>query len=143
MSLQVFTGKMGLRDPDYLDITLQGNMRLTEKDHACGGHRGLGLFFAPSPELLYPYLSKRRFNRLKPGDWPKYAEAYKSEMRQRYRECRLPFDRLLELPRVVLLCFCANAEECHRTLLARDILPKLGAAYEGEIQRAAQARRSA
>lgn len=42
---------------------------------------------------------------------------------------------LLARPRVVLACYCADPERCHRTILARDILPKLGATYRGELTR--------
>ncbi len=53
MTLQVHTARLGIRDPDYLDVSLQGNMRREE----AGGHRGIGLFFAP------PRISSTRFCR--------------------------------------------------------------------------------
>jgi len=132
VTVHVFTARLGIRDDDHLDVSLQGNVRRANKGEV-GGHRGIGLFFAPSPELLYPYLSKRKFNRLTDGDWERYVAAYTEEMRLSYRERRPAWDALLGLPRVVLLCFCTDPERCHRTVLGRDILPKLGVTYCGEI----------
>lgn len=129
MPLAVHTSRLGSRDPDYLDISLQGNLRRPE----AGGHQGIGLFFAPSPGLLYPYLSKRKFGRETDQDWLEYTRGYTAEMRASYRKCRLAWDALLARERVVLLCFCTEAVRCHRTVLARDILPALGAKYLGEL----------
>jgi hypothetical protein len=42
------------------------------------------------------------------------------------------WDALLAMPRVALVCSCADASLCHRVVLAR-ILEKLGARYDGEI----------
>jgi hypothetical protein len=128
--LQVHTARLGIRDPDYLDVSLQGNMRRCES----GGepHRGVGIFFAPSPDLLYPYLSKRRHGRLTDADWRRYVADYTAEMRESYRTRRLAWDAVLSWPRVVLLCFCTDATHCHRRLLA-SILEKLGAVDCGEI----------
>lgn len=132
MTLQVYTARLGLRDPDYLDVSLQGNMRCAEAGEA-GGHRHLGLSFCPSPYLLYPYLSKRKFGTLTDADWTEYAARYTGEMRHSYVVRRPAWDALLALPRVVLLCFCTDPERCHRRVLA-GILVKLGAVDCGEVQ---------
>lgn len=135
MTLQVFSARMGYKaDSDWLDITLQGNLRRLEKEpEPAGGHRGIGLWFAPSPDILYPYLSKRRFGRETDRDWLQYVADYTREMRQSYVKARPAWDLLLSWGRVVCLCMCTDATRCHRTILAQSILPKLGATYGGEI----------
>jgi hypothetical protein len=130
VTLHVWTARMGYRGDDWLDVSLQGNMRRAEKGET-GGHQGIGLVFAPSPEILYPVLSARRFRRLTPTVWSGYVEAYKAEMRASYRRGRPAWDALLARDTVTLLCFCNDPQECHRTVLA-GILGKLGAVVEGE-----------
>jgi len=135
MTLAVHTARMGYRGDDWLDVSLQGNERRHDKGEI-GGHRGVGLVFAPSPLILYPYLSKRRFGKLTDRDWPEYREKYTADMRESYRKFRRAWDTVLSWDRVVFLCFCPNANECHRTVLA-EIFVRCGATYAGEIARAA------
>ena len=130
MTLACWTARLGYRGDDWLDVSLQGNMRRADAGEV-GGHQGIGLLFAPSPDLLYPYLSKRRFGKLTPSDWPRYREAYRGEMRAKYREHRDLWQGLLARESVTLLCFCTDVAECHRTVLA-EILGKLGADGRGE-----------
>ena len=97
-----------------------------------GGERGHP--FAPSWELLEPFLASRKAgNPLTDDDWERYVKAYTAEMRASYRDNRAAWDALLLLPSVILTCYCNKHERCHRTILARDILPKLGAEYCGEV----------
>lgn len=134
MTLQVFTARMGYKsDSDWLDVTLQGNMRRGSDDHDPGGHRGIGLFFAPSPDILYPYLSKRKHGKETDQLWLRYVDDYTREMRKSYKQCRRAWDILLSWERVVLLCMCRESAKCHRTILGQWILPKLDAVYRGEI----------
>lgn len=130
MTLKVYTARMGLKDPDYLDVSLQGNLRRL--------HRGIGRAFAPSPHLLYPFLTKRKHGGLTEADWQRYVERYTAEMRASYRERRSAWDELLSWERVVLLCFCTDPNQCHRRVLA-SILVTLGATDCGEIQTEAPA----
>jgi hypothetical protein len=134
MPLVVHTARMGYKaDSDWLDVSLQGNMRRMEDGTEPTGHRDIGIYFAPSPDILYPYLSARKFGRETDQLWLKYAADYTREMRESYKRSRAAWTTLLSWPRVVLLCMCVDAARCHRTLLARDILPKLGATNAGEI----------
>lgn len=64
--------------------------------------------------------------------WTRYVAGYLDEMRASYRANRAAWDALLSRSEVTLCCYCVDPEHCHRTLLARDILPKLGATYGGE-----------
>lgn len=120
MTLHVHTARMGYRGPDWLDVTLGGNRRRPEP----GGHRGVGLAFAPSRELL----ESGRAGRVSSS---RYAELYTAEMRASYREHRSAWDTVLSWERVVLLCFCTDAARCHRSVLA-GIFGRLGAVVEGE-----------
>ncbi len=131
--LLVQTARLGFRGQGWLDVSLQGNMRRADKGED-GGQDHIGLSFCPSPELLYPLLSKRKFKGLTDADWAAYVTGYTAEMRHSYRARRVAWDALLRRPHVVLLCFCTEPHRCHRTVLARDILPKLGAAYAGEVR---------
>jgi len=95
----------------------------------------VGLVFAPSWEILRPEIAARRGR--DPNNverWDRYALAYTREMRENCRSNRAAWAALLEQPRVVLLCYCWGPARCHRTVLGRDILPKLGAVYEGELE---------
>jgi uncharacterized protein YeaO (DUF488 family) len=133
LSLIVHTARMGFKGSDWLDITRKGAKERTEP----GGHRGMGAAFAPSAKLLNEFLRKRqsRPDGETDREWLDYVERYTSEMRQSYVSCRESWNRLLSCAHVCLLCYCPsdNASRCHRTILARDILTKLGAQYMGEI----------
>lgn len=131
--VEVWTSRICSRDPDRFDVTRKS-----------GGSDGT--VFAPSWAILNPALEARR-----EGDalrkaldvtgatfverraWERYVPAYLAEMRESYRCNRAAWGALLARQRVVLVCYCTDSEHCHRTLLARDILPKLGATYCGEI----------
>lgn len=153
--VDVFTARMGSRDPDALDITRKS----ATWD---------GLAFAPSWEILRPTLDLRaklagltegaqnatreglhdtardlRRQAIETGisierAWDSYVGAYTSEMRRSYVERRAAWDGLLSRERVVLLCYCPDHTRCHRTVLGREILPKLGAVYGGELARVAK-----
>lgn len=137
---------MGLRDPDVLDIT-----RKSGRD---------GLFLAPSWAILGPALRAREevealkeeaarllmqnnesvarrrekdAERIEREAWATYEPAFFEEMRRSYVTNRAAWDALLARPRVVLLCYCADADRCHRRILRVDILPKLGAVDAGEL----------
>lgn len=139
--LEVWTARIGLAGDDVLDITRK----------SAGPE---GIVFAPSLALLGPILAARArqralFMRADKADraelaeeareiehkaWDRYVPAYLAEMRASYRTERAAWLRLLERPRVCLVCYCPKFERCHRTILARDILPKLGAIYAGELE---------
>lgn len=122
MTLRVYTAQMRVRDPDALDIT-----------RASSGQ--LGRPFAPSWEILLPEMRARRSGNRDPERWARYVAAYTAEMRESYRLQREAWDALLARERVVLLCYCHGVPQCHRYVLGHDILPRLGAVFEGEIDR--------
>ena len=120
MPLRVFTARFGLRDPDVVDVT-----------------RAVDSVFAPSWNLLGPIVHARRETGRPEtaAQWARYEAGYLDEMRASHHVHESEWVRLL---RAVLTCFCADPARCHRTLLARDILPKLGAEYGGELTAALQ-----
>ncbi len=125
--VEIYTARMGYRGDDWLDVTRQGNIRRGMP----GGHRGIGMSFAPSAPLLFGYLAARRDGADTEDTWRTYVDAYTAEMRTSYREQRVAWETLLGWPSATLLCFCTDATRCHRTVLA-GILGKLGAEVKGE-----------
>jgi len=135
MAVEVWTSRISSKDPDRLDITRES--------------AGLdGIAFAPSWDILRPAHDARRENELHldagdqlgaslvEGDaWQVYVPAFMAEMRASYRANRAAWDAMLARQRVVLVCDCTDPDRCHRTLLARDILTKLGATYRGELSK--------
>ena len=118
--LVVHTARISSSDPDRLDVTRKSGSEL-------------GKTFAPSWALLRPFLTRRAEGLLTPGDWEDYVVRYTDEMRASYRQHGAAWASLLGRERVVLVCFCVDPLQCHRTVLGRDILPKLGAAFAGEL----------
>lgn len=133
MSLEVYTARISSKDPDRFDVTRKS-----------GG--AAGVVFAPSWAILSPALAARKEEKrlLDVGDqfeastvandaWADYVPAFLDEMRTSYRANRAAWDALVARRRVVFVCYCVVHERCHRTLLARNVLPKLGATYRGEL----------
>lgn len=118
MTLLAYSARISFRDPDRFDITRKS-----------GGK--LGAPFAPSWPILRRALDTRRLDPERA--WLEYVPAYLVEMRQSFRAQRAAWDALLARGRVVLVCYCTDAEHCHRGILRRRILPALGAVDCGEI----------
>lgn len=120
MTLIVHTARIAYHGPDRLDVT--------QKTSGPDGRP-----FAPSGAILWPMkrLEWRASAEVFERAWPGYVDAYTREMRTSYREQRPAWDALLAWPEVTLVCFCARAERCHRSVLA-EILGKLGADVKGE-----------
>lgn len=149
--LRVYTARVSYGGADHLNIT----RRTAEKHRHANGEAHPGEPFAPSRAILNPALdlfhntgAVLAFAKTHPlpGDaeavkfaaivqraaWALYAEAYRLEMRESYRAHRAAWDALLARAEVTLCCFCTDAAHCHRTVLARDLLSRLGAIYAGE-----------
>lgn len=121
---RVYTGHVSTRDPDRFDVTRQH-----------GGEAGAP--FAPSWDLLRGFKQvEREIGIRTDADWRAYAGAYTAEMRRSYTTHGEAWQALIQRPRLVACCVCARADhqKCHRTVLARDLLPKIGpAVYCGEL----------
>lgn len=110
----VWTSRISYHGADRLDVT----MLSTDK---------LGIEFAPPEALLKPLLAKRKTmpnQRLPDEDFRAYAEAYKQVLRERFDRNRAPFEELLARPVVTLVCYCRHSDQCHRTILANEVLAK-------------------
>lgn len=114
------------RGDNVLDIT-----RMTGKQ---------GLVFAPSWELLSPFLEKRKNGLLSPDDWKLYREGYLREMKASARlnvddwaTWRSYIDLKDTTFEFTLCCYCVAPDQCHRSILT-DIFVKRGAIYLGERQ---------
>ena len=139
MTLRVYTKRL-LRYsppvPDELDIT-RGSGRE-------------GLFLAPSPRLFADARVKLRAADqvgrmgsaaareqaalLRLDAWRWYEPLYLAEMVESQRLYASAWKQLLQRPRVVLACYCEDAEHCHRWLLRTQVLPALGAIDRGELR---------
>lgn len=91
-----------------------------------------GVIWAPSWKILSPVLKLRKDQQLSEFTWQQYVEDFTEEMRTSYRQHRLIWEGLLSRSELTLLCYCTNPKQCHRTIVARDILPAFGATYGGE-----------
>lgn len=98
-----------------------------------------GLFFAPSWELLNPFLARRKNGLFSPEDWKAYREGYLTEMRASVKAnpddwaTWRAFIQDSNLYEFTLSCYCEVPDHCHRSILA-EILVKRGATYLGERQ---------
>lgn len=114
----VYTARISYAGADRLDVTRKS-----------AGPEGLP--FAPSWRILRPVIEARRNGSSWVWLWPRYVDDYTAEMRTSYRDQRPAWDALLGRAEVTLLCYCTDAEHCHRTLLA-GMLGRLGAEMRGE-----------
>jgi len=158
VTLAVRTARVAYGGPDRLDITRKGNhpegiavapseltlrpvldarrafaRMVKDLDALAGRAQQGGLFEGAEARLAEMRETRAIFEARLNETWLAYVDTYHAEMRESYRARRDAWDALLARRRVVLVCFCVDPERCHRTLLGRSILPKLGATYEGEI----------
>jgi hypothetical protein len=121
MTLQVHTARISYGGPDRLDVTRKGAW-LARK----AGRDAPGEPWAPSWDLL---------KKAKGGElhFDEYDPLFLAEMRVSYQRHRTAWDGLLARSRVVLVCYCVDAEQCHRWLLRTRIFPALGAVDAGEV----------
>ncbi len=109
----MYTSRIDTTDKDRLDITRKSAGRI-------------GLIFAPSWDILNKYKKEEI-------DFDTYRLLYLEEMKKSYTENNIAWFGFLMKDRVVLTCYCTDHEKCHRTILAKEILPKYGARYKGEL----------
>lgn len=114
-SLKIHTDRIDSSDKDKLDVTRKSASRF-------------GMNFAPSWEIINK-AKKEEIN------FDTFKLLYIEEMKKSYVENNAAWVFMLMKDRVVLTCYCTDHEHCHRTVLARDILPLYGAKYVGELSR--------
>lgn len=155
MTVRIYTARVSYGGADRLDITRKSAT-------------GYGLAFAPSWSLLRRFLNvrdtanalereavkfaamgdeagaaamRRQVTAAMDGAWEEYVPAFRAEMVRSYIEQRTSWEWLLtQVETSTLCCYCTDPERCHRTLLARVILPRLGAVFCGEREAAEQRR---
>lgn len=131
MTLIVRSARISFEGPDRLDVT-----RKSAPPE--------GLPFAPSWAILGPAIeARKRAEQLRGAGchaagyerlaWERYERDFMQEMRTSYVANRAAWNALLARETVTLVCYCADAEHCHRRLLRAVILPKLGAVDGGEV----------
>lgn len=109
--LEIFTAQYHYNGDDRLDITVKG------KDP-------LGKVFAPSWDMVM----KLKGEIITQNE---YEDLYHQKMLDSYKEHKAEWEKVLDMPRVTLVCFCKSKYFCHRVLLAK-YLEKLGGKYVGE-----------
>lgn len=120
MTLRVYTSTLAYAGRGRFDVTRGSGGVLADP-------------FAPSVTLL------RRFHPgwggppMTPESFARFRLAYLAEMRDSYRHRREAWAALFVASPLVLCCHEPAGAPCHRIILARDVLAKLGAVYEGEI----------
>ena len=82
--------------------------------------------FAPSWQMVKGLKAKTL-------SWEEYTKMFYQKMRKSYIKNQLDWNMLLGRDTAILGCYCHKNSNCHRFLLA-EILQKLGAIYEGELE---------
>ena len=134
--LSVHTARLTYAGADRFDVTRPAADAYSKRTGAAWE----GEPFAPSWTILRPALNALHAAKgLSPvmlrastrSWWEDYVRAYTHEMRQSYRRHPEAWAAVLARREVTLVCYCADPERCHRTVLA-GILAKLGANVRGE-----------
>lgn len=107
--LKVYTSNIKYSGKDRLDITVKSGDKV----------------FAPTWDLVRN-IKSGKITELQ------YKRYYEVLMEHSYITHKEHWKQLLNMKKVVLLCYCPANTFCHRLLLAR-ILEKYGAKYYGEI----------
>lgn len=153
MNLHVYTARMGYRGADHFDVTrksggaagapfapsweilkpaLDARHTTVAMREAAAGGRAKGIALGDAMLVQSADAMVHAADILDRACWVLYAGAFLGEMRESYRRQRGAWKALLAREVVTLSCYCTDPEACHRTLLGREILPRLGAVYEGE-----------
>jgi len=111
MTTDIYTAKIGIHDPDELNVTRQSGNTV----------------FAPSWEMVNAY---------KRGEISQntYTEKYWVLMVESMIEHPKEWNALAERNRIVLTCYCRSGTFCHRVLLAQllEEVRQIGV-YKGEL----------
>lgn len=103
----LYTARYSYAGSDRLDITRQGN-------------DPRGVLLAPSWDILGPVLQARQRGLLTDAAWQTYRLDYIDEMRSSY--ARTGWREILASAELTLVCFCPNAERCHRSVAAELVV---------------------
>ena len=114
--MKFWTAQYKYPGPYRLDITVKGQ-------------DPFGKLFAPTWGMVNDYLKSGKTN----GDKQVYVEKYHAMILNVINNNTEAWNKLLAMPQVVLVCFCANGDFCHRHLLTHYLI-QYGAQYCGEIE---------
>lgn len=114
--MELWTAQYRYPGPHRLDITVKGQ-------------DPFGKLFAPTWEMVSTYHKSGRTD----NDKQIYVEKYHYAILNVIKRNPGAWGKLLAMPHVVLVCFCAAGEFCHRHLLVY-YLQEYGAKYNGEIK---------
>lgn len=117
--MKVYTSRSDYKGKDKIDI---GPRSLSRE----------GLLFVPSPKLLATLPDPRQGTKLSPEAWAQFVSAYTEEMEASQNKWMEAWDRIFEWSQVTFTCDCPSPEQCHRTVLAKEIFPSMGATFAGE-----------
>lgn len=109
--VKIYTAQYRYSGPNRLDITTRSKSFT-------------GLVFSPRWEMVRDYKQT--------GNEEAYKEKYHQLILESYKNNRAAWDEVLNMEEVVLVCFCAPNNFCHRYLVA-NYLVQLGGEYYGEI----------
>ncbi|MFW6243470.1 MAG: hypothetical protein ACOC2W_04855 [bacterium] len=116
MSLQIYTAQMNKEgEGEVYDITVKGDLNI----------------LAPTWSMVMNYKRGEINER-------QYTKLYYQLIKQKYKENKKEFHKLIKKNVITLKCYCKAGEFCHR-LLAKDILLKIAdnlgitVYYKGEI----------
>lgn len=116
----IFTARLSYSGSDRLNIT-----RL--------GRDPVGIVFAPSESILWPFKALKRSRRATRDKWLEYKQAYLAEMRDSQMLWPNIWRQVFWMnPSVTLCCYCENPGACHRVVLAKLVATAVEHSYEGE-----------
>ena len=115
----IYTARLRYDGADRLDVS-----RL--------GRDPIGIVFAPSESILWPFKTLKRSRRATREKWLEYEQAYLAEMRDSQMLWPHVWRETLSQPTVTFCCYCENAGTCHRVSLAKFIAAAIEHSYEGE-----------
>lgn len=152
MTLHVYSARISYRGPDRFDVTRKSGGEAGAPfapswsilKPALEARRKAEAILAERPgwsaEDLYRdkgrdvcAVLERRAAEIERRAWEEYVPKFLAEMARSFDHNFGAWHDLLARERVVLVCYCIDAERCHRALLRRDILPSKGAIDCGEI----------
>jgi hypothetical protein len=114
---------------DALHVSIPANEAIGDSF----GHRGIGWAFCPTRQLRDQYRSRVAAGKDDDRFWLKCVEFYVLRMRYSYRNHRPAWETLLGWQRVVLIGEEPDPARCFSSVLAREVISRLGAVYAGEI----------
>lgn len=114
---------------DALHVSIPANEAIG--DHF--GHRQIGWAFCPTRQLRDTYRLKVEKGEDTDRFWLNCVRFYIERMQHSYRRHRAAWQILFSWEHVVLIGEEQEARRCFSTVLAEDVLKKLGATYMGEL----------